>query len=310
MPDLALEDTEAQFVELLNVASEGLKVELRMFCLPGVPRSEKARQHLGTFYFDFDSLCNSEVDALIVTGTEPRQSDLTREPYWGSLVNLLRWAEENTTSTVLSCLAAHAGALYSDGIARQPLANKRFGVFGFETTRPHPLTGASASAISFPHSRWNDLPADALRSGGYQVLTESPAAGVDLFVKKKAKSLFVHFQGHPEYSALTLFKEYRRDVRRFLKAERDDYPGLPCGYFDGSAINRLSAFRKRALTCRAEQTMTQFPEAAITGSLQNTWRASATCVYQRWLQYVASRKTQTRAFAATAAIGAAPSVAS
>ena len=52
---------------------------------------------------------------------------------------------------------------------------------------------------------------------GYLVLTQSAEGGVDSFVKKKKQSLFVHFQGHPEYGAQTLLKEYRRDIRRFLK---------------------------------------------------------------------------------------------
>ena len=47
---------------------------------------------------------------------------------------------------------------------------------------------------------------------------------MDSFVKKKKRSLFVHFQGHPEYGAQTLLKEYRRDIKRFLRAERETIP--------------------------------------------------------------------------------------
>ena len=53
--------------------------------------------------------------------------------------------------------------------------------------------------MRIPHSRWNEVRADALTACGYEVLTQSAEAGVDLFVKKKKDSLFVHFQGHPEY---------------------------------------------------------------------------------------------------------------
>ncbi len=57
---------------------------------------------------------------MIITGTEPRQPELREEPYWGSLTDLFSWAEENTSSAILSCLAAHAGgplrATASDGI--------------------------------------------------------------------------------------------------------------------------------------------------------------------------------------------------
>jgi homoserine O-succinyltransferase len=309
MPDLALEDTELQFLELLDAASDNQSVHLHLYSLPGIPRNCRAQQHLEELYFDTSDLGNRGFDAVIVTGTEPNQSDLRNEPYWAPLINLMDWAEENTVSTVLSCLAAHAGVLYSDGIARRPLSNKRFGVFEFCTARDHTLTGRSAAFLRFPHSRWNDVSAEELTSCGYQVLTESPGDGVDLFVKKKRKSLFVHFQGHPEYARLTLFKEYRRDVRRFLKGERDSYPGLPNGYFDAAAVELLADFRKEALENPSEQLMAEFPEASIAATLENTWRVSATCVYRRWLQYVMSRKTESLTFAASSGIARARSAA-
>ena len=70
--------------------------------------------------------------------------------------------------------------------------------------------------MQIPHSRWNEVRADALTACGYEILTQSAEAGVDLFVKKKKDSLFVHFQGHPEYSVRTLLKEYRRDIKLSL----------------------------------------------------------------------------------------------
>jgi homoserine O-succinyltransferase/O-acetyltransferase len=309
MPDLALEDTELQFIELLDAASDNVGVHVQFFSLPGISRSARSQQRLDNFYFDISDLGHRRFDAVIVTGTEPHQFDLRKEPYWCCLADLLDWAEENTLSTILSCLAAHAGVLYSDGISRRHLGNKQFGVFAFNATRDHPLTGRSSGLLQFPHSRWNEVRSDALRSCGYQVVSESPSAGVDLFVKKKRKSLFVHFQGHPEYGKVTLFKEYRRDVKRFLKGERHDYPGLPYGYFDSAAIELLSAFRQQALDNRSEELMSFFPETPIAGTLEHTWRASATGVYRQWLQYVMSRKTESLTFAAMPRIGRARSAA-
>ena len=148
------------------------------------------------------------------------------------LTEVFDWAERNTTSTVLSCLAAHAGVLHSDGIGRHPLSDKQFGVFDFAKTADHPLTQRYAGrSVRFPHSRWNEVRADELTAGGYLVLTQSAEGGVDSFVKKKKRSLFVHFQGHPEYGAQTLLKEYRRDIKRFLRGERETYPTMPQGIF-------------------------------------------------------------------------------
>jgi len=298
MPDPALEDTEMQFMELLDASSADIPVRLKLYSLPRVPRADRGLQHLSSFYHGIDDLWDSRFDAVIMTGTEPRQSDLRQEPYWHALTDVLDWAERNTASTVLSCLAAHAGVLYSDGIQRQPLSDKQFGVFESARVLHHELTRHAARPMRFPHSRWNDVREDSLTACGYSVLTKSARAGVDLFVKRKKKSLFVHFQGHPEYGARTLLKEYRRDIRRFLRQERETYPTMPYGYFDAPAARLLAEFRETALAHPREERMVFFPEAVVVESLQNTWQTSATGVYRNWLQYVLARKNERSAFAA------------
>ena len=189
-----------------------------------------------------------------ITGTEPRQANLRDEPYWGALTEVFSWAEENTSTAVLSCLAAHASVLHSDGIGRHRLLDKRFGVFdSTKQSNHHQLTNDLANRIRFPHSRWNEVRAEELTFCGYSVLTQSLEAGVDLFVKRKKKSLFVHFQGHPEYSERTLLKEYRRDIKRFLAGERETYPSMPAGYFDAAATQCLNDFHELAVSGRPEE---------------------------------------------------------
>ena len=298
MPDSALEDTELQFFDLLDIASDDVLVLLKLYSLTGIPRTDRGLRHLNSFYFGLDDLWNSRVDGVIVTGTEPRQPNLKDEPYWASLTDVFDWAEHNTMSTVLSCLAAHASVLHADGVSRHRLPDKQFGVFDSTKICDHPLSSHVAGQIRFPHSRWNEVRADELTSCGYAVLTQSAEAGVDLFVKKKKKSLFVHFQGHPEYGARTLLKEYRRDIKRFLGRERETYPTMPTGYFDSAATRLLNDFQGTALSNRREETGALFPEAAVADGLQNTWQSSATCVYHNWLEYVESRKTEAVSFGA------------
>jgi homoserine O-succinyltransferase/O-acetyltransferase len=139
------------------------------------------------------------------------------------------------------------------------------------------------------------------------VLTQSAEGGVDSFVKKKKRSLFVHFQGHPEYGAHTLLKEYRRDIKRFLRRERETYPSMPQGYFDSVAAKILTEFREKALSHRNEETLAAFPDSVVTGTLQSTWHSSAKCVYRNWLQYLVSKKAETSAFAAITPSGRASS---
>ncbi|MBV9574154.1 MAG: homoserine O-succinyltransferase, partial [Acidobacteriales bacterium] len=211
--------------------------------------------------------------------------------YWQIMADVLDWAEHNTTSTVLSCLAAHAGVLHRDGIQRHPLSDKQFGVFEFHKNGDHLLTAGISSPVRFPHSRWNESRAAELTACGYRILVSSAGAGVDSFVKQQGECLFVHFQGHPEYEARTLLNEYRRDVRRFLKQERPIYPSLPRGYFDAQTTQLLNQFRQTAEPSPKEELMNSFPEAALVIP-GNTWRSSAAQIYRNWLQHLLSGKTR------------------
>ena len=300
MPDAALEDTELQFFDLLDVASGDVPIVIKLYSLKGVPRAERGERHLNSFYFPFDDLWQNRFDGVIITGTEPHHPNLQDEPYWGLMTQVFEWAERNTSSTVLSCLAAHASVLHRDGIKRHRLPDKMFGVFDSVKKAEHPLTSSLADQIRFPHSRWNEVRAQELVESGYSILTESPEAGLDLFVKKRKQSLFVHFQGHPEYGGQTLLKEYRRDVKRFLRRERETYPTMPAGYFHAKATQLLNDSREAAVADRREEMIDKFPEAEIVSGLQNSWYKSASSIYSNWLQYVASRKNQNPAFAVIA----------
>jgi homoserine O-succinyltransferase/O-acetyltransferase len=301
MPDAALEDTELQFFGLLDDASGDVPVYLRPYSLTGVPRGDRGQRHLNSFYYGLDELWKTQFDGVIITGTEPRQPNLKDEPYWRVLTDVFDWAERNTASAVLSCLAAHAGVLHSDGIQRHPLPDKQFGVFESEKTHTHALLDGMPGSVHFPHSRWNEVRENELAAAGHLVLTKSRSAGVDLFVRKRKKSLFVHFQGHPEYGAQTLLKEYRRDIKRFLRGERETYPSMPQGYFDSSAAKLLDRYHECALSDRREEIIESFPESVVSG-LENGWRSSSVCVYRNWLNYVAAQKMGSSEFATIAGV--------
>jgi homoserine O-succinyltransferase len=140
-----------------------------------------------------------------------------------------------------------------------------------------------------PHSRWNDLPEEALRPAGYRILTRSDA-GVDTFMKQQ-KSLFVFFQGHPEYEADTLLLEYRRDIKRFLRRESDTYPNLPKGYFDTDTAAAWTEIKERALSDRSEDIISQFPQPAPDAAA-SAWLPDAARVYRNWLSHMSSQKSR------------------
>lgn len=292
MPDAALQTTEHQFQELLSAACPNLAARLRLFSLPELPRSDAARAHIRQHYDDIGELWTSRLDGLIVTGTEPHAQALVDEPYWLTLTKLVDWAEANTTSTAWSCLAAHAAVLHMDGICRHLLPEKLTGVFECRKAAEHILLAGIPPGWPVPHSRYNDLTEEALVASGYCVLSRLPDAGVDMFARRR-NSLFIFMQGHLEYDPGTLFREYRRDIRRFLAGERDSYPEMPRGYFDSDAAAEFLAFREQAVQSRRIDLILRFPGNVPEERLSYSWRWPALRVYANWLSYLAGQKSRT-----------------
>ncbi|MBV8566832.1 MAG: homoserine O-succinyltransferase [Methylobacteriaceae bacterium] len=290
MPDQALVATERQFVDLLGAAAGKMLVRLRFFSLPEVPRGDAAKAHVQTAYGDAGELVARPLDGLIVTGNEPHAARLPDEPYWESFTNVIDWAEHNTTSTIFSCLAAHAAVLHLDGVTRHPLDAKRCGVFDCAKVSDSPLLAGVPAPLRITHSRWNDLKEAELAAHGYRVLTRSAQAGVDMFMKRW-RSLFVFFQGHPEYERDSLMREYRRDVSRFVRGEREVYPDLPQGYFDPRSEEALAIFGARARSARDPALLSVFPDdLALRPSLAGKWGASATPLLRNWLAHLAAHQ--------------------
>jgi homoserine O-succinyltransferase/O-acetyltransferase len=289
MPDAALEATERQFLSLLDSASEGIHIRLSFHALPSVPRNELGARHVRNFYSSVDNLWGKKLDGLIVTGREPLTPNLRDEPYWESFAKVVEWAKDNTYSTVWSCLAAHAAVLHMDGIGRIKSNDKYCGVFKCDKLPGHPLTTDAPSCFKLPHSRWNGIAEDALTSCGYSVLTRSPDVGVDTFVKKY-ESLFVYFQGHPEYESNTLLLEYRRDVGRYLRGETNAYPLMPRGYFDDGTAIGLTALQNEAMSRAREDLLAQVSTTLENSRIEHTWQVTAACLYRNWLDYICEQK--------------------
>lgn len=288
MPDTALETTEAQFARLLSEAADSLSVRLRLSYLPEVPRGEAGREQLSNCaYWPIDALLREPLDGLIVTGMEPVAPLLSDEPYWDRMGGLVQWAEANTTSSIWSCLAAHAAVEHLDGIRRRRLERKLSGVFAHTVMPGQSLLDGVSAPVHTPHSRWNELPVERLQRTGYAIVTSSPETGADMLIKQ-SRSLHVFFQGHPEYDETTLLREYRRDVGRFLRGQQSHYPTLPHGYFPPVALDLLREFEQRATRAPSADLLNEFPAEAIGNTLRNTWGAGAVRIYRNWLALLAA----------------------
>jgi homoserine O-succinyltransferase/O-acetyltransferase len=288
MPDAALKTTERQFRELLANAGEGIPYRLRVFSFPELPRSAEGWRYVAEHHEPIASLWDSALDGLIVTGAAPVAQRVEDEPCWPTLTRLVEWAERHTGSTIWSCLAAHAAVRHIDGIERQPLGHKLSGVFDCVRVADHSLLGLSAARWTTPHSRYNKLPETALRARGYAILSRSRAAGADIFVKR-CGSLFVFLQGHPEYDAGALGREYRRDVVQFLAGKSETYPELPENYFPADVCAAMRTFRGSALRDRDAALFERFPALP---AMSAPWQQAAVSLYAGWFAQLAARRSR------------------
>lgn len=286
MPDAALKATERQFMRLLRQAAGDVRIDFHCFSLASVSRSQSAKGRIDGQYTDIAELDRLPIDGLIITGAEPHTANLNDEAYWRDLTDIIDWAKENTHSTIWSCLAAHAAVLHLDGIERKPLETKCSGVYDCARVSPHWLTEGLPSPFKVAHSRLNELRADELTANGYQLLSQLPRGGVDSFAKDFG-SQFIFFQGHPEYEALSLEREYLRDIARFLAGERDRYPGIPVGYFDSGTELRLTAFALRAQNERRPALIAELPERTLREDV--AMGAAATVMFRNWIGFLSAR---------------------
>ena len=289
MPDGALESTEQQFTSLMNAAAEEFSVSLSFYSVPGISRGALAQNRIDQHYRSTESLWDTELDGLIVTGKEPTAPNLSDEPFWNDFVNLLEWAREKTYSTIWSCLAAHAAVLHMDGIQRVRSSHKHSGIVDSTCTTEHPMTAGLPDRFRLPHSRWNGLlEADLIRAG-YQVIIRADGAGVDCFVKQE-QSLFLFIQSHPEYELDTILLEYRRDVARFLRGEANRYPDVPQGYFDHRILQELLDVQREAATQTHAETFRRLGMLLSTTGLECGWHTTAATIYRNWLRHISSEK--------------------
>ena len=283
MPDRALAATERQFLHLLD-SHDRRCCAVHLFGIDGIPRSDEGRQYLRQHYQDCAAIERTALDALIITGANVTRPDLESEPFWQDLAHTLQHAERRQLPVVCSCLAAHASARIFHGIERRHLPRKRWGIFTHAVRAPeHPLTAGLPPRFEMPHSRFNDIPEDALRDHGVEVLITAAEAGVQMAAEANGRRIY--FQGHPEYEAVSLLKEYKREVMRFLAGEREDYPPLPDRTFSERTAGLADGFRQAVLSqARREDLMEAFPEAALAEDMRQPWQDAARQLYRNWLE--------------------------
>jgi len=284
MPDAALEATERQFFRLVGESNQIAQFYLHPFTVQEIERSPEGRAHVARFYADFEHIKSEGLDALIITGANVIGPELSDQPFWEPLINIVEWAYENVTSTLCSCLATHAVLEFRYGQKRRPLPQKRWGVYSHKVVdQAHPLVSGMNTRFDVPHSRFNQVDREQFEAAGLKILVESAGAGVHQAVSEDGFRI-VMSQGHPEYDVISLLKEYKRELGRFVEGELDEYPPFPENYFTLQHRAILEEYQDRLVQAleRGDE-LPEFPEYLLVPSLDNTWHDSAEAVINNWI---------------------------
>ena len=287
MPDAALRVTEQQYMRLLGTANQIVQIYVHPFTLPGLERSAEAQAYLDRYYTPFEQLKVDGLDGLIISGANVTGPHLDDEPFWEPLADAVTWASEHVTSVLCSCLATHALAQLLYGVHRRPLLSKRWGVFPHRAVRPeHPLLHGTNTRFDVPHSRWNEVTSSQLAPAGVQVLIESSDGDFHLGTSSDGIR-HVYLQGHPEYDANSLLKEYKREVARYLAGELAAIPPYPERYLPPAAAAIAGDHLEAAIDAVDRGAdPPPFPEGKIAPLLDNTWTDTGKAVFNNWLGLV------------------------
>ncbi len=287
MPDAALTATEHQFIRLVGASNQIAQLFVYPFCIPEQERGPKAQAHINEHYSDFSDLREQGLDALIITGANPVSPSLEEEPFWEPLIEIVRWAEQNVASILCSCLATHALLKFDHGVERRRLSQKQWGVYNHKISHPeHPLVWEINTRFDAPHSRYNEISKEQFEKAGLTVLANSDEAGAHLAVSADQFRI-IYFQGHPEYDAISLLKEYKRELLRYIDAVRDSEPPFPEHYFSTEAGNIATEYLRLAMEATANGVAPpEFPDAELQLLVDNTWGDTGKAIYNNWLGLV------------------------
>lgn len=287
MPDAALSVTEHQFIRLIGSCNQIAPFYVYPFSIRELNRGAAAEEHISQYYFSFAALMAQGLDALIITGANVANPSLDQEAFWKPLIEVVRWAESNVASIFCSCLVTHALVKYHHGIDRQRMPQKRWGVYSHRISEPkHPLMRDINTRFDAPHSRYNEVTREQLEDAGLTVLAESPEAGVHLAVSP-GRFRTIYFQGHPEYQAVSLLMEYKREVFRFIDNELKPPPPYPEHYFTDEAIGIAESFISAYRTAiENNDEMPEFPERELEQQVHNTWGDTGKAMVNNWLGLV------------------------
>lgn len=249
-------DTETQLLRLLGNTS--IQIEITFVKMASYVPTNTSAEHLSSFYRTFEDIKDENFDGLIITGAPVEHLEFSQVNYWDELKDIMEWSKHHIYSTLHICWAAQAGLYYHHGIQKKPMTNKVFGIFSHRSeTKKNKLLHGFDDMFNAPHSRHTEIHVeDILSCSELELLAESDEAGVLLVSSLDRRQVYV--TGHMEYDALTLDKEYKRDIAKGLDIE------MPKHYYPNDDPNNTPTV---------------------------SWRAHANLLFANWLNYYVYQET-------------------
>lgn len=249
-------DTETQLCRLLG--NSPLQVDLTLMNTSSYQSKNIAKEHLKTFYVEFDEIKKHYYDGFIITGAPVEQMKFEEVDYWEELCEIMEWSKTHVHSTLHICWGAQAGLYYHFGINKELLPKKLSGVYKHRVLikNSHLFRGFD-DVFMIPHSRNTTIRLEDIeKQDGIETLALSDEAGVYAVATPDGTQVFI--TGHSEYDPYTLDREYRRDIAAGLN------PQPPENYYrDGNPDN----------------------EPVV------SWRSSANLLFSNWLNYYVYQTT-------------------
>jgi homoserine O-succinyltransferase/O-acetyltransferase len=285
MPQHASAKADRQFLDWLAAGSDSDVIDVHRYAI-----SDVVGQELATEVSDLEAIWQQPPDLLVVTGTEPLAPSIADEPYWDDLVRLLTWGSEHVSSMFLSCLSAHAALALFDGLERITLPAKCTGVRAQQADASSALATDLPVPMVLPHSHVNAVPLDDVEAAGYHVALRSDSIDWSIASKVIGRASVVLVQGHPEYGASTLLREYHRDVKRYLLSEDQPLPCLPEHCAAAEDWESLQRLQQRIVAGDRDPALIDFfPFADALKRAPWSWHPLATKLCFNWLAGVPKR---------------------
>lgn len=176
-------------------------------------------------------------DALIVSGTVPRENSLAEEAFYPELKNVIDFAVQSRTPSIFSCLAAQAYLENVYGVERRKLPQKLYGLFNQSALKPDSciLENIDTNCLDMAVSRgWESDESQILdiarNNDQFEIITTSEQTGASLIIDRSDNRNIALLTAHPEYKETTLAGEYDRDLKLWQRGAINAPPEKPQNY--------------------------------------------------------------------------------